>query len=83
MNEPLWVKTRKRRTLELRLGLALRLFQHPPPHQPCGTTFPHTANLAAGHKVGSHPQGHQNGTGKTDEGFHAAQLVCELEGQTT
>lgn len=30
-NEPLWVKTRERRTLELRLGLALRLFQHPPP----------------------------------------------------
>lgn len=52
------------------LGLALRLFQHPPsPHQPCGTTFPHTANLAAGHKVGSHPQGHQNGTGKTEEEF--------------
>lgn len=32
-NEPLWVKTRERRTLELRLGLALRLFQHHPPPQ--------------------------------------------------
>lgn len=51
-NEPLWVKTRERRTLELRLGLALRLFQHPPP--PPSAMWD---NLPPPSKPGCRPQG--------------------------